>query len=110
MNRYYYDHLAVAEQRYYEKVLHALEHRENSIGPGLMIYDDAFEKVLRAINYDHPELFYVDFQRLSYMKTPLGVSYNPNYSYRSAVQCMMASQIDSIATSILQTAWSEDPL
>lgn len=104
MNRFYYDHLAITEQRYYEKVLRALEHRESSISPGLMIYDESFEKVLRAINYDHPELFYVDFQRLAYMKTPLGVSYNPNYSYRSAVLGMMSSQLDSIAASILQAA------
>ena len=74
MNRYYYDHLSAAEQRYYAKVLHALVQRENLIGSGLMIYDGSFERVLRAISYDHPELFYVDFQRLSYSKSPFGIS------------------------------------
>lgn len=104
MNRYYYDLLSAAEQRYYAKVLHALVQRENLIGNGLMIYDDSFERVLRAISYDHPELFYVDFQRLSYSKSPFGISYTPHYLYRSAIQGILASQIDNVAASVLRSA------
>lgn len=101
---YYFDQLSGLEQSYYQKVLRTLEQCGATVGPGIMIQDKGFERVLRAVSYDHPELFYVDFQRLGYMKTPFGVVYNPSYTYKSSTQSIMCDQINNAVQSILKEA------
>lgn len=104
MNRYHFDQLSAPEQRYYEKVLHALQQRQNSISPGLMIYVESFKRVLQAISLDHPELYHVDFMHMHYLMTPMGIVFTPSYLYKAGAQGPVDAQINAAADSILRDA------
>lgn len=104
MECYYYNHLSFIEQRFYQHVLKSLKKRSSSISSDILLQDKSFDKVLRAIAFDRPELYYVNFQALSYMQTPFGVTYNPNFIFQASVLDAMNSQIESVISAVLQSA------
>ncbi len=93
MTQYYYERLSAAEQRAYEKCLQGLQQRHRVIT--VSVHDnDAFVRVVEAVRYDHPELFYVDFYGLRGVFTPLGASYTPSYLYDVQRQAAVAARLE----------------
>lgn len=104
MNEYHFSRLDRKEQAYYRKMLEAVKRGDSSIKPSLFIDGDAISKIASAINYDHPELFYVDFRHLSFMITPMGTVYNVNYLVKSSLRSLFERELEDRISSILNLA------
>ena len=59
-----YEMLNQGERKAYEKVLRAIENREDTVAVFGTQGSEMMQRVLAALNGDHPEIFYVDFQLL----------------------------------------------
>lgn len=75
MNEYHFLQLDRKEQSYYKKVIDAVTSGSSSVKPSPFIGSEQITKIATAVNYDHPELFYVDFRHLNFLGTPMGVIY-----------------------------------
>lgn len=61
---YYRSLLTPTEQDLYKMIVNCLIRFENIISVRHSVYEcEAFQRVIRAVHLDHPELFYVDFWR-----------------------------------------------
>ncbi len=80
MNTYYYDKLNTLEQRTYREMYTCLMRCLPSINfSKLEYYGCDFNKVFRYLNFDHPELYFVDFVNFCVFQNPLKI--NIRFSY-----------------------------
>ena len=68
MTDYYFSKLSVSQQGMYLNVLDAMERRELTVCLNTINPDDV-TKIFEAIQYDHPEIFFVDFHSGIYLET-----------------------------------------
>lgn len=104
MNEYHYLKLDRKERAYYKKILDAVASGASSVKPVPFIGSEQIAKIANAVNYDHPELFYVDFRHLNFLGTPMGVAYQINYTVRSAVRPAVSEQVEKKISEILKVA------
>lgn len=104
MNVYHYLKLDRREQSYYKKIIETVTSGGSSVKPSPFIGSEQITKIATAVNYDHPELFYVDFRHLNFVGTPMGVVYQINYSLRTAIRSVIAEQVEKKIAEILDAA------
>lgn len=104
MNKYHYLQLNRKEQSYYKKIIDAVTSGGSSVKPSPFIGSEQILKIATAVNYDHPELFYVDFRHLSFLGTPMGVIYQINYTVKSAIRLAINDQVERKISEILDAA------
>lgn len=86
MSEYYFSKLNSKEQNCYHKLIEAIRNNETSVRMGFCINDDALTQIVNAVNFDHPEFFYVDFQSVKYTFSPIGTTYYIHYTVRTAMR------------------------
>lgn len=78
-DRYYYSRLSNVEKAAYRSVYHGLERYDGSIeitDPHIDIY-----KILDAVNFDNPHLFFVNFNKCKVTESSLTMEYVPSYHF-----------------------------
>lgn len=104
MNEYHYLKLDRKERTYYKKILNTIANGESNVKPSPFIGSEQIAKIAAAVNYDHPELFYVDFRHLNFLGTPMGVIYQINYTVRSAIRSAINERVEKKISEILEVA------
>ncbi len=112
MNEYYFLQLTKREQGYYRKVIEAVVHGDAMVKAGFLMTTETITKVVTAVNYDHPEYFYVDFRHLNFITTPNGVILQINYiikhSVRKSVEADLNNKIEAILGAIKNESLTTD--
>ena len=84
-----YGMLSISEQKIYEKVMSSIASRADSVSILGQQNSKMMQHVLAAVAYDHPEIFYVDFQHLHFRVSSLSTSYLISYSVNKAkIDCI----------------------
>lgn len=108
MNEYYYSKLTKREQGYYHKLLEAISCGDSVIKASPLMNSKTITKVTTAVNYDHPELFYVDFRNLNFLGTPAGVICQVDYTAKAPLREGIISKIDSEIDAVVNMANREN--
>lgn len=78
---FYYQFLSGKAQRTYRCIEQGIKNqRKNILLLGCFSEPYATELV-KLVSYDHPELFYVNYSKLSYLQGTLGFTYQPDYVF-----------------------------
>jgi len=80
---YYFSKLTSTEKKQYQRVITSIKNYDTCVNFSMYMNDDSVAKVISAVAYDHPELFYVDFKKIRYVRVPFGVAYYIDYSIKS---------------------------
>lgn len=83
---HYFTELPSDEKKQYQKVLTAIQNNEASVRLSVFSGENEITKVVSAVGYDHPELFYVNFKEIRYMRTPMGTIYQIEYLIKETVR------------------------
>lgn len=104
MNEYYYSKLQCNEQVYYKKILDAISKGESNVKLFSFVNSEVMTRIVTAVNYDHPELFFVDFRHLNFLGTPLGVVYQINYNVGTGRRTILIDELERKISGILEMA------
>lgn len=78
---FYYQFLSGKAQQTYRCIEQGIKNqRKNILLLGCFSEPYATELV-KLVSYDHPELFYVNYSKLSYLQGTLGFTYQPDYVF-----------------------------
>ena len=104
MNYYYYYYkLSMDEQMIYCILSDSMKNRELNVRLG-RINADAVERIIMSIEYDHPELYYVNFNDLCFIKRNSTIScrlsYHPSGIYDSRVINNVEREIKTVVSLI----------
>ena len=77
---FYYQFLSSNSRKIYKSLAHGMEAFQNSIFLPGCFSDEFLTQIIRFVSYDHSEFFYVDFSRLAYLKSTLGIKFEPVYA------------------------------
>lgn len=80
-----YEMLNLGERKAYEKVLRAITNREDTVSIFGIQSSEMMQRVLTALNGDHPELFYIDFQHMNFRISAISTSYQIRYTVRKSM-------------------------
>jgi transglutaminase/protease-like cytokinesis protein 3 len=104
-SKYYYSLLDSSAKRIYNSILLALVARNPN--PSFMINPlgrkPDISKIVQYIDYDNPDLFYVDFRKIQYLSTLTKISLQLNFLYSNRQIDAMEKQLESIIIKILST-------
>lgn len=98
---YYYSKLSFVGKEAYKKIVTTLECRQQTIKLSVAVNVDIMPSIITAINYDHPEFYYVDFRQVNYFKTSVGLIYNVAYYYKDSMKKFWQSKINSVIEDIM---------
>lgn len=104
MNEYYFAKLNKLEQAFYRRAIESMRQGEIMVKALPFMDTDSITRVVKSINYDHPELFYVDFRHLNFYGTPMGVTYHINYLVKSSLRKIASEEAEEIITIILESS------
>ncbi len=62
---------------------------------------DALQKIVMAINYDHPEILYVDFQHINCAVVPMGMVYYIQYLIRPVMRGLAIKNMEEWIVKVL---------
>ena len=75
----HYMELSLFERKHYDKFLFAMQQGDFQVMAIGVCKLDTLQKIVTAINYDHPEILYVDFQHINCAVMPMGMVYHIQY-------------------------------
>ena len=101
---YYYEKLSSLGKAYYRQLLSAFSQRKSSASSSPLLTQDSFEAAVSAVNYDHPELFYVNFQTQRFTHDFRGFTLQIGYLYPDAIVKLIRQKIDAQANEIIKAA------
>ena len=104
MTEYYYDRLPGAGKSFYRQILSAVSDRKNAVTGSPFLSEAVFRETVQAVNYDHPELFYVNFQSQSFLHDIRGFTLQLGYLYPQTVTQQIKKQIDLCIAPIIEEA------
>lgn len=104
MNEYHFTKLNKREQAFYRRVIDSIRQSEITVKALPFMDTDSITTVVTAINYDHPELFYVDFRNLHFYETPGGATYQINYLVKSALRKTAIVEAEEIIATIIASS------
>ncbi len=84
MNEYYFRKLNSKEQSVYRKIIDTVNAGGLNVNAIFFRDSNQVTEIAKAVNYDHPELFFVNFQHLSFLKTPMGITYHIDYIVKTS--------------------------
>lgn len=74
------------EKKHYDKFLRAIQQGDNTVfAPGIFKIN-IVQRIITVIAYEHPEIFYVDFQHIRCTSSPTGIIYYIRYTVRPAMR------------------------
>ena len=100
LNHHYFNNLSSAEQRIYKKVVNDLMARKNKIALSQRINS----RVLKAITFENPQLFFVNLKELSCLSDGISNIYLPKYLLDKA----QTEQIEKSIRSMLSSFRTDD--
>ncbi|MBR6578401.1 MAG: hypothetical protein IKK74_05600 [Clostridia bacterium] len=100
-SRYYRFKLSVEQKKIYDALLLGLENRENEIST-LPFSTEDFNKILYAINFDNPHLYYVDFSRIRGAQNLLAGKFYVSYLIDEVTQRALDKKIDLAVSKIIK--------
>ncbi len=104
MNDFYYSQLGKPEQVFYKRFLDAARLGAPSANSTPFMAVESAMRVVTAVGYDHPELFYVDFQRLNYIASLMGTMFRIGYQVQSSLREKVTADIEKSISDILTNA------
>lgn len=78
---YYGSRLSPLEQKFYRKIIYTVRRWLKFAKADKITEADSIQKCISAVQYDYPELFYVDFSNYQYVVYNDGLEYRPRYLY-----------------------------
>lgn len=103
MTEYYYSKLNTKAQMFYRKLVSYFNNGEASVKAPLFMSTEDVADIVKAVSYDHPELFYVDFRHLSFLKIPAGIVYQARYRIPSSMRPSIIANIEKKLTSVIDS-------
>ena len=100
MTEYYFSTLSALGKHFYRQLLSAIASRKPCASSSPSLTQEEFRAVVNAVNYDHPELFYVNFQSQSFSHDFRGFTLQLRYLYPNTLVEVVRQKIDSQANSI----------
>jgi len=104
-SKFYYSCLNSSAKRIYNSIISALVARNNN--PSFMVNPlgrkPNIQKILQYIDYDNPELFYVDFRKISFLSSLTKISLQLKFLYSKPQIDTMEKQLESIITKIVSS-------
>lgn len=100
MMDYYGNRLNDKEKKFYLKMLDALQNRLQFVKADGIIDQKSFSKCISAVQYDYPNLFYVDFSQYTYVAYEDGWEYRPHYLYEEQEILIKRRRIGELVTRI----------
>lgn len=102
MVEYHFLKLSVTEKIYYRKLLKAIDDSQNIVRVSPIIDKSAIKRVNQAINFDHPELFFVDFHSLNLYQASAEIMQQINYLIKDVVLENTIKEIEKEISSIVK--------
>jgi hypothetical protein len=100
-SRYYRFKLSKENQKVYDEILIGLENRKNKISSSVLCSSEDFGKIIFSINYDNPQLYYVDFSRIVLVRSIFSCTYSLEYLIDIKSQKSLDSRINNVVEQIL---------
>ena len=100
-SRYYKFKLTTEEKQVYDSLVGGLERRESEINTPFCPID-SFNKILFAINFDNPHLYYVNFAAIRGVFSPFSCKFNVSYLIDEAMQQNLDSRLTSVVAGIVK--------
>lgn len=101
-SRYYRFKLSTSQKGLYDELLKKIKERQNEIRLGSYSTEE-LQIVLFALNFDNPDLYYVDFKKIKILKTTLHSSIFITYYCDRNTQISFDNKIKNVTNSILKT-------
>lgn len=101
MMEYYGNGLNQIERKFYLKMLNALQNRLLFVKAEGITDAKTFQKCISAVQYDYPDLFYVDFSHYSYVAYDDGWEYRPQYLYEKEEALRRQIKLDNLVNRIV---------
>lgn len=98
---YYGSCLNPIEKKFYLKILDAFQNRLLFVKAEGITNTMSFQKCISAVEYDFPNLFYVDFNHYTYVPYEDGWEYRPQYLYEREETGRKQKQINELIRRIL---------
>ena len=98
---YYFSKLNNQEQQYYTKLLQAIKCGEYTVKAPLFLDTESLTNVAMAVDFDHPELFYVDFRHLNFSSSHKGTLFQINYTINKAMRSSVVAEVERHIVAIL---------
>ncbi len=108
MNEYYFLQLNIKERSFYRKVIDSVNNGGFSVNAAFFRDSNQITKIVTAVNYDHPELFFVDFRHLNFMKSAVGITYQIDYIVKPTMIPAVTEQVERKICEILDKASKSD--
>lgn len=103
-SKYFYSKLTEQEKNLYEKISSGWFDHKSKIMVAGQYSSHSFERVFEAIHEDIPELFYVNFSRISISGTPMAMCVSAEYLYSKAESESLIIQIKDVLKIILASS------
>lgn len=100
---YYYSLLSATEKRAYQEIVRAIVCRQRIVRLKRTINESNLSSILQAVNYDHPEFYYVDFHCNPYQIHGFELVLELQYLYGERIFADVQADIESR----IQTALKE---
>ena len=91
---YYFSLLTSTEKRAYQEVVKAINCHQRTVCINRLVSENSLALVLRAVNYDHPEFYYVDFQRNPYQIHGFELVLELQYLYAERILIDIQEDVD----------------
>lgn len=102
MNELYYGLLDKRAQKSYIVIYDGLKSFRKNITLLGLFETEVLTKIISYVALDHPELFFVEFSRMNYNISPIGITYNPLYNYTFSEIESRKRELKVLRTNILQ--------
>lgn len=104
MTEYYFERLSPIGKNFYRKVIQAAESWKATVTGSPLLSEMEFRNAIYAVNYDHPELFHVNFIAQNYSHDYRGYTLQLRYLYSQTVARLVKARVESVAESVLNAA------
>ncbi len=105
MFEYHLSQLNSREQMYYKILLKSISRGESIVRLIPPIGSELLLKIIKAINYDHPELFHVDFRHITSYMSSMESIYQVKYAMDSSLKDNMIKDIEKCLDDIMQLCY-----
>lgn len=104
MHEYHFSKLSKTEQGYYRKIIENIKQGETTVKAFPFMGKESVLRAITAVNFDHPEFFYVNFRRINFIKTLTGINYQVNYLIKSSFREILIHETDKKIDKIVNAA------
>ena len=107
-SRYYRYKLSADQKKLYDELFAGLKDRRPSIRTHT-IRERNHHKVLYALDYDNPELYYVNFSEVQIVETPQYFEFSFTYYCDYSTQAMLDKHLKNVMAQIIKKTAAQDP-